>query len=75
MQSRYGMEVSDQYIRKVWAAVTRQPRASVRELAEELGSSFSAVSASIRFLTDAGYIEHERGACRARRIVVPFGVI
>ncbi len=59
-------------IRAVWAAVTRQPNASVRELAAELRIGYGRVAESLRALAAFGYIEIAPGRTRARRIVVPF---
>lgn len=75
MNKRYGMEVSDTLIRRVWAAVTRTPQASVRELAGELEMGFGTVATALRFLRDCGYIRHQHRACRARTIVIPFVLI
>lgn len=72
MQRRYGMEISDRLIRHVWAAVTRTPQASCRELGASLGIGFGTVAAAIRFLHDCGYVETEYGQSRGRRVVVPF---
>jgi predicted transcriptional regulator len=74
MQRRYGTHLKPRRIRQVWAAVTRNPRASKRELSEELGLSFGAIGGALRFLKDAGYIEFPKGACRAITVVVPFYV-
>jgi biotin operon repressor len=72
MQQRYGMEVSDRTIRSIWAAVTKTPQASCREIAASLGIGFSTVATAIRFLHDCGYVEIEHGQSRGRRVVVPF---
>lgn len=55
--------------RRVWAAITRRPQATVRELADELGLSHGHVNDTLAML---GYVEHEAGASRARTVVVPF---
>lgn len=72
MQRRYGTHLRPRQIRRVWAAVTQNPRASKRELAGELGLAFSSVSGALRFLKDAGYIQFPRGKSRAITIVLPF---
>jgi predicted transcriptional regulator len=76
-RAHYGAAPSAQFVRKVWAAVTRTPRASVKELAVAVGapeSSFGNVSAALRMLRDAGYIAFNNHAKLARRILVPFVV-
>lgn len=61
--------------RRVWAAVSRQPQATVRELAAMSGlKSQGTVRLHLRFLRAAGYIEFQDGAERARRIILPCGV-
>lgn len=77
LQARYGVAPSDAYTRRVWAAVTRTPRASTKELAVAVGSpasSYGTVAAALRILRDAGYISFADGARRARKIVIPFVV-
>jgi predicted ArsR family transcriptional regulator len=54
--------------RRVWAAVTRRPQATVRELADELGLSHDHVNDALAML---GYVEHEAGDSRARTVIVP----
>jgi hypothetical protein len=61
--------------RRVWAAVSCQPQATVRELAVLSGvKSQGTVRLHLRFLRDAGYIDFQDGAERARRIILPCGV-
>ena len=59
--------------RRVWAALTSDPQASYRELAQRVGvaSTYTIECAMVR-LRDAGYIEYAPGASRARRVLVPF---
>lgn len=59
-------------LRNVWMAVTRNPCASVRELAAQTDTSYSRAADCVRTLAKLGYIEQAPGRCRARRIVVPF---
>lgn len=75
MEALYGSAPSVAYIRRVWAAVSRQPGASTKELALALGSpesSYGTVAASLRVLRDAGYISFNDRESRARRVLVPF---
>jgi DNA-binding MarR family transcriptional regulator len=57
-------------VRAVWAAVTRRPQASIRELAIETGIAYSRAGDALRILRDAGYIAHCPGTARARVVVV-----
>jgi predicted transcriptional regulator len=61
-------------LRRVWAAVTHTPCASVRELATRLDMAHGHVSRALRLLRDAGYIAFADRACRARTVIVPFVV-
>lgn len=59
--------------RRVWAAVTLQPAASLREIAEAVGlKSATTALYHLRKLEDLGYVVKEPGRGRARRVVVPF---
>lgn len=69
---RYGTHVTFANARRVWAAVTRRPTATVRELADDAGLPFGTVGAALRMLRDAGYIEFDPCTGRARRVLVPF---
>jgi DNA-binding transcriptional MocR family regulator len=66
----YGEPIGRAFVRRVWAAVTRTPNASLRELADSLGAQFGNVSRAIKVLRDAGYITIEGE--RARRVLIPF---
>lgn len=59
-------------VQRVWAAVTRTPCASVRELACASGLTYGHTSGILRLLRDAGYIDFAPASARARTIVVPF---
>lgn len=75
MGARYGSAPSLAFIRRVWAAVSRQPGASAKELALAIGapeSSYGTVAASLRVLRDAGYVAFNDREGRARRVIVPF---
>lgn len=74
MQRRYGTHLTMRNIRRVWAAITANPRASKREIADDLDLAFSSVGGALRFLKDTGYICSPKGASRAITIVVPFYV-
>lgn len=60
--------------RVMWAAVTRKPHASVRELAAMIGRCVSIAQKQLNHLRKAGYIEWDDGTMRSRRIIVPFHV-
>ena len=68
--------VSAAVTRRVWAEVTKDPQATVRELAERTGvpSSSNVYLALVR-LRDAGYIDFAPNTNRTRRIIVPFAII
>lgn len=71
----YGHHVTLRNARRVWAAVTAHPQATVRELGGELGMPFGTVAAALRLLRDAGYVEFDAASARARRVLIPFIVI
>lgn len=54
-------------MRRVWAAISRTPQATIRELADELGMSYGHVSDTLAKL---GYVEHPYGSARARTVDV-----
>jgi DNA-binding MarR family transcriptional regulator len=60
--------------RRVWAALTATPDASIRELATRLGIAISTVASHRRRLREAGYIAFEDGGVRATRVLVPLYV-
>lgn len=70
-QQTYGTHLTMRNVRRVWAAATRTPRASKRELAARLDLSYGAVTGALRFLRDAGYIDFPPGGCRAITVLVP----
>lgn len=74
MQERYGTHLTPTNIRRVWAAITRNPNASNRELARIVGLSFGAVSGALRLLKDEDYITFPKGRRRAITILIPFFV-
>jgi predicted transcriptional regulator len=59
-------------VRKVWAAVTRTPNASMRELACRLDLCPDTVCVAIQTLHVIGYITYEPGTVGARRVLIPF---
>lgn len=61
--------------RRVWAALTTDPCRTVRELVDDLGLAHDTVIRAIRRLSDAGYIDYQPGATRARSVIVPFVII
>jgi predicted transcriptional regulator len=75
MHIRYGQHVTVQHARAIWAALTREPRATIDELHRRTGLARRTCYAAIRLLHDAGYIDappHLEG--NARRIIIPFYV-
>lgn len=70
----YGGHASPRLVRRAWAAVTTTPNASMIELARQIDASWSGVAITLHILRDAGYIDFEDRAVRARRIIVPFVV-
>lgn len=58
---------------RVWAMVTANPHASVRELAAERNIAYTTAAAALRELHAAGYVVNE--GARARRVVVPLGLL
>jgi DNA-binding MarR family transcriptional regulator len=69
---RMGIRPSLRTTRRVWAELSRTPRVSIREIAARIGISHSGVRYAIAMLVAAGYVEHQSGLDRARRVVVPF---
>jgi hypothetical protein len=57
--------------RCVWAAVTREPRATHRRLAELASTSTSTVFKALHALADLGYVELGQGK-GTRRVLVEF---
>ena len=64
---------ADVTIRRVWAAISREPQATCRELSEYLNLSSGCVAAALRELRYAGYIRF-RKYHTGRTILVPFVV-
>lgn len=62
-------------VRRVWAAVSETPNATVRELGATLDLSPVAVGAALQVLRMAGYIDFAPRSGRARTIIVPFVTI
>ena len=58
--------------RLVWAAVSRRPQATVRDLATEVKLGYSTVAQALLVLRDAGYIEFTPQRCGCRKIIIPF---
>jgi predicted transcriptional regulator len=72
MNTHYGTHLTPTNIRRVWAAITRNPNASNRELARTVGLSFGAIAGALRFLKDASYITFPKGRRRAITVLIPF---
>lgn len=58
--------------RRVWAMVTKEPRASRRDIARRLRVPLSTVHHALHRLRDAGYIDFEDYTTGTNRILVPF---
>jgi DNA-binding MarR family transcriptional regulator len=58
--------------RRVWAAITRDPSASIRELSRTTDLHVLEVQRAIDTLEAAGYITRVPHKSRARVVVVPF---
>lgn len=58
-------------VRKVWAAVSQQPQATIKELAEIAGIPSGPCRRALAELKKRGYINFSRGAVRARTILIP----
>lgn len=61
--------------RRVWAAVTTHPQWSVRQLGWSLDLAPTTVRAALERLRQAGYIDYQPRAERARYVIVPFVII
>jgi hypothetical protein len=57
--------------RREWAALTHQPDATERELAQQTKLPLSVVRAAVERLEKAGYVEADPVVARGRRVVVP----
>lgn len=57
--------------RLVWAAVSRNPTATSRQLAEATGLGHSTVRDRLKYLEHCGYIQKEPGKGGTRRVRVP----
>ena len=75
MKQRY-RDLQVRQARHVWAAVTVQPDATVRELMATTGYCRMAVQRALSWIEAAGYISTARSdaqrLARTRQIVVPF---
>lgn len=58
-------------IRQVWAAVTRQPGAAIREIGEACDLPTITVGRALYDLREAGYVEFDTATSRARAVRVP----
>jgi predicted transcriptional regulator len=70
--ARYKQYVSDASTRLVWRVVTRTPQATTREIGAAIGLGHSGVSAALRMLRDAGYIDFAPRAARARTVLIGY---
>ncbi len=58
-------------VRKVWAAVTKCPQASIQELATAVGIPYGPCRRSLIDLKRRGYIDFPDNTVRARTILIP----
>lgn len=67
---------STRLVRRTWAAVTANPAASARQLADDLGigGNYTNVSLALRVLVAAGYIGERPARGAPRPIYLPFVV-
>lgn len=56
--------------RRVWAALTRQPNTTYRELAQRTRLPHTTVRDAVGRLVAAGYVETNARAARGRRVLV-----
>lgn len=59
-------------LRGVWAAITRHPRSSYRELAAMIGISPATVARAVHCLAASGYIRYTENHARSLSVVEPF---
>jgi len=59
-------------VRRVWAAVTRDPQATLEELGVGVGYTKSMVRLILRKLRAMGHIDYQDRSKGARTILVPF---
>ncbi len=70
--ARYKQYVSDASTRMVWRLVTKTPQATTRAIGEAVGLGCGSVSAALRMLRDAGYIDFAHKSRGARTIVIGY---
>jgi DNA-binding MarR family transcriptional regulator len=70
----YGTQATIDEIQTIWAAITADPRTTVRCLKQQTGIRHAKVFAIIQFLEAAGYIAHDPRTA-GRRIVIPFVIV
>lgn len=68
---RYRSSAGPQTTRAVWAAVTRDPCASMDDMAAKLGIARSTVYHALQRLRDLGYISFQDRAKVSRTVLVP----
>lgn len=57
-------------IRAVWAVVTTNPRAGIQEMVRRTGVKHTRLNHILKFLEDAGYIEHKPYKT-GRKVIIP----
>jgi predicted ArsR family transcriptional regulator len=58
--------------RRVWAAITADPQAHIRDLACQLDLNPHTIHRILHQLRDAGYIDFADRSERARTVIIPF---
>lgn len=72
MKPSHSRPISLRMVRRVWAAVSAHPQASIRTTATRLGIACTTVRAAVHVLQAAGYITSIPGHGGTRRVLVPF---
>jgi DNA-binding MarR family transcriptional regulator len=65
------MSTQFDYTRRVWADLTANPTASIREVCERAGVHHEAAQAAIYELESRGYIRRDPLTARGRQVLVP----
>jgi DNA-binding MarR family transcriptional regulator len=65
-------QLSFRAVRRVWAAVSMTPQATLRELMPVTGLAQGTIGMALRHLQSLGYIDFDPRVARARTVLVPF---
>lgn len=71
----HGRPISHQAVRTVWAAVTADPQARVRDMSKYLHMSSATIVLALHTLRAAGYIDFAPRTTGARTVLMPFALI